>query len=167
MSLTDAATMTQSREALWDKIKDIRIAMMVTDEGDEVLRSRPMYTQQPEFDGDIWFFTRDDSAKTDEVAKDKQVNLSYASEKNNLYVSVSGTAQVVHDRAKAEELWSPALKAWFPDGLNDPHLALLRVRATQAEYWDAPNGVAQLFEMARAVVQNDTAQPGENKKLEL
>ena len=75
MSLTDSATMTQNREALWDKIKDIRIAMMVTDEGDEVLRSRPMYTQQPEFDGDIWFFTRDDSAKTDEVAKDKQGQL--------------------------------------------------------------------------------------------
>ena len=167
MSLTDSATMTQNREALWDKIKDVRIAMMVTDEGDGVLRSRPMYTQQPEFDGDLWFFTRDDSAKTDEVAKDKQVNLSYASEKKDLYVSVSGTAQVVHDRAKAEELWSPPLKAWFPDGLDDPHLALLRVRATQAEYWDAPNGVAQLFEMARAVVQNDTAQPGENKKLEL
>ncbi len=167
MSLTDSATMMQNREALWDKIKDVRIAMMTTDEGDGVLRSRPMYTQQPEFDGDIWFFTRDDSAKTDEVAKDKQVNLSYASEKKDLYVSVSGTAQVVHDRAKAEELWSPPLKAWFPDGLDDPHLALLRVRATQAEYWDAPNGVAQLLEITRAIVQGETAQPGENKKLEL
>jgi hypothetical protein len=27
-------------------------------------------------------------------------------------------------------------KAWFPQGLDDPDLALLQVHVNQAEYWD-------------------------------
>jgi general stress protein 26 len=31
------------------------------------------------------------------------------------------------------------MKAWFPDGLDDPDLALLRVHVEAAEYWDSPS----------------------------
>lgn len=36
-----------------------------------------------------------------------------------------------------KELWKPMLRIWFAIGENDPNLALLKVDATQAEYWDA------------------------------
>ncbi len=35
-----------------------------------------------------------------------------------------------------EELWRPAYRAWFPQGLDDPPLALLKMDVEQAEYWD-------------------------------
>lgn len=144
-------------EQLWDKIKDVRVAMMTTVEDDGSLRSRPMYTQQVEFDGELWFFTADDSSKVEEISREHQVNLSYAEPKNSRYVSVSGVAELVKDRSKIEELWSPMLKAWFNDGLDDPHLALLRVRVAGAEYWDdTSNKVSQLFGMVKAAVTNDT-----------
>src|SRR5207253_1026725 len=120
-------------------IKGIKFAMLTTADTDGTLHSRPMATQETDFDGALWFFTYADSGKVHELQQDRAVNVSYADPSSNRYVSVSGTAQVVHDRAKAKELWSPAHKAWFPDGLEDPNLALLRIQVTKAEYWDGPS----------------------------
>ncbi len=51
-----------------------------------------------------------------------------------------GTAELVRDLDKARELWNPDLETWFPRGLDDPDLALLRVTVTRAECWDSPDG---------------------------
>lgn len=139
-------------EKIADLVRDIRFAMLTTVCEDGALRSRPMATQDPAFDnGDVWFFTSDDSPKTDEVAREHEVNLAYAEPKDQRYVSLSGTATVVHDREKIRRLWKPILKTWFPKGLDDPHLALLRVRVHTAEYWDAPGGrMASLYAYAKS-----------------
>jgi general stress protein 26 len=130
------------------------------------MRSRPMSTQQTEFDGDLWFFTSDNTHKIDEIAKDNRVCAAYAKPASDTYVSISGRAEVVKDRAKMEELWSPILKAWFPDGLEDPHLCLLKVTAEQAEYWDSPSGkLVQLFGFVKAIATGEEADWGENKKV--
>ena len=132
------------------------------------LRSRPMSTQQTEFDGDIWFFTSDDTHKLDEIAKDDRVCAAYAKPSDDTYVSISGRAEIVRDRAKMEEIWSPILKAWFPQGLDDPHLCLLKVTAEQAEYWDSPSGkLVQLFGFVKALATGQEADWGENKKVDL
>ena len=84
------------------------------------------------------------------------------------YLSISGRAEVVKDKAKIEELWSPVLKAWFPEGLDDPHLCLLKIPVEQAEYWDAPSSkIVQLFGMAKAIATGQEADYGENKKITL
>ncbi len=156
------------RKKLSELIKDIQFAMLTTQEPDGTLRSRPMTTQQQEFDGDLWFFVGASSSTVREVQQDQQVNLAYAAPNKNTYVSVSGRANLVRDRRKMEELWNPVYKAWFPDGLDDPNLALLRVEPTQAEYWDAPNGkVVQAIGFAKALLTGQQFQGGENEKLNL
>lgn len=153
---------------LWDKVKKVKVAMLTTRETDGSLRSRPMYTQQTEFDDNIWFFTRDDSPKIQEITKETQVNLSYADTGDDLYVSVSGTAEVVKNREKTKELWSAPLKAWFPGGLDDPHLALIKVKADYAEYWDTKSSkMVQLFNMVKSIMDEKVFRPGENEKLNL
>ncbi len=149
-------------------IKDIRFTMMTTAMTDGSLRSRPMATQADESDGTLWFFTDDHSAKVHEILIDTHVNLSYADPAKNDYVSVSGRATLVKDKAKAKALWNPLLKAWFPDGLDDPHLALIRVDVEQAEYWDSPNSkMVQLAGFVKAIVTGKPAQSGENEKVDL
>lgn len=149
-------------------IKDVNIAMMTTVELDGSLRSRPMATQQSEFDGDLWFFSYDDSAKMDEVQRDRRVNLSYGAGEKDTWVSVSGTANVVRDPAKKKELWSPILKAWFPNGEDDPNLVLLKVSVEQAEYWETGSGkVVQAVGFVKALVTGKEFDPGENVKLDL
>jgi general stress protein 26 len=149
-------------------IKDIDIAMLTTVEQDGSLRSRPMSTQQVEFDGDLWFFTSATTPKVGEIQRDQRVNVSYANPGKQRYVSVSGVATLVRDRAKIEELWNPVLKAWFPKGLEDPDLALLHVRSEQAEYWESPSGfIAQAVGLAQALATGKEANEGENEKLAL
>lgn len=153
---------------LGDLIKDIRVAMMTTVDEDGTLRSRPMATQDMEFDGDLWFFTQASAPKVGEVQQDRHVNISYAAPDDNRYVSVSGTAQLVRDRQKIEQLWKPFLKAWFPKGLDDPDLALLKVHVRQAEYWTSPSSaVVQLAGFVKAVATGQQYQGGENAKLDL
>lgn len=119
-------------------IKDVEVAMFTTTGVDGRLYSRPLGTQEVEFDGDLWFATSADSPKVAEIALNPRVNVAYASPSKNSYVSVAGTARIVDDRAKAEQLWSPAMKLFFPEGKDDPKLRLIHVRAESAEYWDGP-----------------------------
>lgn len=153
---------------LRDLIKDIKFGMLTTAGDDGSLRSRPMATQQTEFDGDLWFFTNASAPKVDEIRHDQHVNVSFSSPEDNRYVSVSGKAQVVRDRKKAEELWNPFYKAWFPGGLDDPDLALLKVPVEKAEYWDSPSSpVVHLIGFVKAVATGTRYQPGENEKINL
>jgi len=138
---------------LSELIKDVRIAMLTTVDEEGSLRSRPMATQQAPFDGNLWFFTDIHSAKAYEVRKDNQVNVSYAAPDDNKYISVSGTASVVQDKNKAKELWNPILKAWFPKGIDDPDLCLLKIDVEKAEYWDTPSGkMVTLFSLVKSLV---------------
>jgi general stress protein 26 len=155
---------------LWALIKDVKVAMMTTAEPDGALHSRPMATQEREFDGDLWFFTSINSAKVNEVRQNQHVNLSYADPDDNQYVSVSGTAQIVRDRQKTEELWSPIHRAWFPKGIDDPELALIRVAVDKAEYWDSPSStMVQLIGFVKAMASGKRyeADAGEHGKVNL
>ncbi len=157
----------ESIEKVNDLIKDVQIAMLTTIDGG-TLRSRPMQTQEAEFDGDLWFFTSTDTHKTDEIGKDNRVNVAYASPSDNTYVSVSGTASLVNDKEKIEELWNPILKAWFPKGLDDPTLILLKVSVEQAEYWDsASSTVVQVVGFVKALVTGERADGGDHGRVNL
>jgi general stress protein 26 len=156
----------ESVKKIGELIKDIEFAMLTTVEEDGTLRSRPMATQQVEFDGDLWFFTKANSPKVDEVEREHEVNVSYASPDDQRYVSVSGRAQLVRDPEKIKELWNPAYKAWFPEGLDDPELALLKINVKQAEYWESSSSaVVHLLGLAKATVAGQEYHPGDNEKI--
>jgi general stress protein 26 len=148
----------ESYAKLWELIKDIDIAMMTTVAESGELHSRPMATQQIDVDhAELWFFTSIDSPKVAEIYHDREIGLSYASQARQRYVSVSGRAFVVRDYEKANELWTPTAKVWFPLGVNDPHLALLRVEVDSAQFWDSPaNKVVQLAGFAKLKLTGQT-----------
>ncbi|MBC7901009.1 MAG: pyridoxamine 5'-phosphate oxidase family protein [Saprospiraceae bacterium] len=162
--------MQNTREESINKLKelteDIDFCMLTTMDGGH-LRSRPMSTQDFDFDGDLWFFTSDNTHKVEEIEKDNRVNVAYSKPDDNTYVSVSGRAEMSKDRAKIEEYWSPILKAWFPEGLDDPHLCLLKVSVEHAEYWDAPSSkLVEIFGFVKALATGQEASYGENKKID-
>ena len=158
----------QNIRRLAELIRDIRFAMLTTIGIDGTLHSRPMATQEVEFDGDLWFFTENTSPKVTELRHNPHINVSMMNPDNNCYVSLTGQGEIVYDHKKMEELWSPAYKAWFPQGLNDPELALIRVRAERAEYWDAPSSkLVQAFGFVKALVTGEKAHPGEHERVNL
>ncbi len=149
-------------------IKGIRFAMLTTVEEDGSLHSRPMTTQDVEFDGDLWFFTRADAPKVNEAIVHRKVNVSFADSDASKFVSASGTAELVRERSKLEQYWKAAYKIFFPQGLDDPELALLKVNVHTVEYWDSANTkLGRAFDFARAYLTKDVSKLGEHAKVGL
>ncbi len=160
-------TDTDDTAKLWDMIKSIEFAMMVTEDGDH-LRSRPMAVSQTDFDGKLWFFTRASSHKVSEVEQDERVNLAYAHPGKQDYVSVSGRAKLNRSRAAIDEHWSEPLRAWFPKGKDDPDIALLEVTVQKAEYWDAPSStMIHAYGYLKATLTGKSPDPGGHGTVEL
>jgi general stress protein 26 len=157
-----------SREKVWELIKDIKVAMLVTMDEQGHHYARPMVAQEPDEHHDLWFFTSIDSPKIREIETNPEVLLSYADPGDNAYVSISGRAHVVQDRAKIHELWSESLKAWWPDGKDDPDLALICVTPESAEYWDGPaSTVVQAFGYLKAKITGEPERMGENRTVRM
>lgn len=152
-----------------EMVKDIDFCMLTTVDEDGDLHSRPMSVNgEIDPDGDMWFFTNESSHKVSEIEQLPKVNVSFANPDDQRYVSISGTAQLVRDRNKIEELWKPEFKMWFPEGKDDPQIALLRVSLEKADYWDSPSStIGYALSFVSSLVTGKEADFGENKKIDL
>src|SRR4051794_39689207 len=147
-------------------IRGIKFAMLTTVANDGPLRSRPMTTQDSDFDGNLRFFTRADATPFAEATEHPEVNVAFSDPDANKFVSASGNATVERDRETLEHYWKPAYKVFFPQGLDDPELVMLKISVHQAEYWDAPHSkLARAFNFARAYVTKDPSKLGTHAKV--
>lgn len=164
-----SSTHTESLEKLREMIKDIDFCMLTTLDESGDPHSRPMSSNgQIDPDGDIWFFTGVSSHKVSEVNNSPKVNLSFADPKNQKYISVTGTAELNRDRNKIDELWKPEFKMWFPEGKDDPEIALLRIKLEKAEYWDSPSSsISYALSFVSSLITGKQPDFGENKELTL
>ena len=150
---------------LKEMAEKVRICMFntITDDG---FHSRPMGTAKIEEDGSIWFFTNEYSPKSKEISRDNEVNLGYSDPSNNTYIAINGKAELVDDQARKEAYFSAPIKAWFPEGANDPNLILIKVTPNSAEYWDSSSSkMVVAFNMLKAIVTGETPDMGENEKM--
>ncbi|WP_144873056.1 pyridoxamine 5'-phosphate oxidase family protein [Microbacterium sp. 1.5R] len=149
-------------------IKDFRFAMLTTRNAEDRLVAHPLTVQEAEFDGDLWFLVGKGATFVTDLRADDRVGVSLSS--NDSWVSLSGRAELVDDRAKIKELWSPTVEAWFTDGPDDPEVGLLKFTAETAEYWDSPGGkIASLFSFVKSKItgepydaENETVRLPEN-----
>jgi general stress protein 26 len=102
--------------------------------------TRPMATIEVEENGTLWFFTDVRSIKVEEVTADPMAHLVYAHPGKESYLDVWGQGSVVTDKQALKDKWSPLVKAWFPNGVDDPNLALLKVTPQEVYYWNAEAG---------------------------
>lgn len=167
--MPDHASHAENVQKIAALIKEIDFGMLTTIDATGRLNSRPMSTNKKvEFDGDVWFFTYGDTPKVHEIETKPYVNVAFADPKSQTYVSLSGRAELVRDKAKIAELWQPELTAWFPKGLDEPDIALLKINADHAEYWDSPSSpIAHAISLVKALATGHTAHPGENEKVSL
>lgn len=151
---------------LGDMIRAIRVALLTTVQESGQFHTRPVETLAVEPSGVLWFFTDTASHKAEEVRRDMHVSLGYADPRRHTYAAVSGIAGVFRDPVRARELWTVEQRAYYPEGAEDPRLALLRVQIERAEYWIAPGRVSYLLAAARAALTGTPAGViGENRKL--
>jgi general stress protein 26 len=140
------------RERLTELISGFTTAMLVTRTPDGGMRARPLSIAEKRDVGEMYFSTAIDSPKVHELESDPHVNV--VMQDGRRFVSVSGVARVLRDRALIDALWSESWKVWFPRGKDDPALCLLVVEPAEASYWDMTgvDGIRYVFEMAKAYV---------------
>ena len=152
---------------LIELIREIRVALLTTVDGKGGLHTRPVETLQADADGTLWFFPDASSPKADELHHDVRVSLGYADPANNVYAVISGSGSLVQDVQRAKQLWSIGQRAYYPEGPDDPRLAVLRVSMDRAEYWIAPGRTSYLIAVAKAALTGTPAGVlGENRKFE-
>ena len=150
-------------ETLRELIKDIDTAMLTT-VSNEGLISRPMKTQEVEFDGDLWFFTKRETDKYREILHEKHVNVAYVGKS---YVSVRGRAEIVEDLNKKKELWSKAYEKLMQTSYDDPDIILIKVRAEAAEYWETGNLTKQIAFLYKRITGQNSESSNVNETIEL
>jgi general stress protein 26 len=153
---------------LKQKVNNIRTAMLTTFTKTRGFHCRPMGTAEIDRNGDIWFFTNEYSAKAKEISADNKVNVTYSDSGTNTYLSIKGHAHLIEDKEKMKQLWNPYIQAFFPDGLGDPKLILLKVETSDLEYWDSGSSkIVVLFNMLKANLLGKQYDEEEHGKIKL
>lgn len=157
-------------DRLWDLADEIRTCMMVSEtdgaQGAPALHARPMHAIVDRETRSIWFYTELVSGKTEDLAKDGDVCLTFACPKSNDYVSVSGRATVTQDREKIREHWSRFVEAWLPEGPESESVGMIRVDVTHGEYWDSQS--SKVLAAVKMLIASETGERPditENRKL--
>ena len=164
---------TETREELYERIREIDFAMMTTVRRDGKLVSRPMSTQEVDDQGRLWFMTTAEADKLDEIANDSRVNLAYFDGGSKAWVSVAGSAEVTTDRDRIHELWSEDWRFWLTDeggqrdgGKDDPRIVLISVEISSALHFDAHGKARQLWEFAKSMVTGDEPEFGQERRVD-
>ncbi|WP_055109355.1 pyridoxamine 5'-phosphate oxidase family protein [Paenibacillus ihumii] len=149
------SSVTGNQEAIknvHELIKGIETAMLTT-VSEEGLVSRPMKTQDVEFDGTLWFLTKKDSGKFHELLHNQHVNVAYVGKS---FVSIRGKAELVEDQEKLQQFWNPMYEELLETTSDDPNLVLIKVNAETAEYWDSGNKFKMVKFLFRRMLGKNT-----------
>ena len=160
------------REHVHAMLKEIPAVMLVTSETQTTMedlsgaRARPMGVARVEDDCTLWFLTALDSPKVEEAMSTGDGLVT--GQTKTRFVSLRGNFELSRDRGKIDEVWSATAKAWFPQGKEDPNIAVLIFRPTEAEVWDMSGvrGLSYVFEAAKAVLQGKKVESGSREQHE-
>lgn len=121
---------------LSDRMAGMDIAILSTVTTDGSIAGRPMSNNaQVEYDGTSYYFTLDDARTVSDLKADPNVGLGFQGQ-DGFYLAVEGKGEVVRDKERFREHWTPDLDKWFEDGIDTEGLVLLKVVADRAHYWD-------------------------------
>jgi general stress protein 26 len=155
--MAGSAETERKARTLDELIDEFDTAMLVTQSLEGELRSRPMMIAEHETRGVLYFATRAEDKKLEEVLKNPHVAVTMQAP--GRYLSISGRATIDTDVTRADELWSASWRLWFPEGTGDPQLTLIAVEPSHAEYWDRTglHRLEFLWKAGKALLRGDKA----------
>ena len=152
---------SEHARAAWERLSKARFVMLTTLDADGGFYSCPMTLQQATDAAVLWFFTSTTSPTARNIERDPRIGVALMDD-TSFYVSVYGSASLVNDREKIRELWDAMVKAWFPQGVEDPDLALIRLDVERGEYWDIDqNAMLKMFAVAKGLATGQRPDVGE------
>lgn len=140
-------------EKLQSLVKETGTCMFFTNTNTGIYNTRPMAVIETDTNGNLWFFTNKLSAKVKDIEIDQNVHLVFTNPSKDTYLDLRGRASIEHDPKSIDDKWNPIVKAWFPEGKDDPNICLIKVKTDEAHYWDRDNTkMMEMLKMATAVI---------------
>ena len=154
MSNTENLNNKEAIDKLKSLVEDIMICLFCTNlKTDDGATCRPMTAMKVCDQGNIWFYSEKNSDKNKAIASDKNVQLFFSHPAKSSYLVVNGEAEIILDKTKIEELWTPIAKIWFKDGKDDTNISIIKVKPTNAYYWDTDgNKMINFLKIVASVV---------------
>lgn len=142
--------MNETQQQFASMLDDFEDGMLVTRDHGGLMYGRPMRILKKEDDGTVWFLTDRDAGKVDDLQEDSRVCVTMQA--SDRFLAITGLADLIDDRQQLREIWHPAMRLWFPDGVESEHLVAIRVQPVSAEYWNNA-GLVRKLKFARDVVK--------------
>jgi general stress protein 26 len=159
--MTKEFTREEGLEKLKELVDSIRTCMFITNASGQN-HVRPMATIKMEDNGALWFFSELNSEKAADIKTNDSVQLLYSHPGKDAYLDIRGIAVIETSKEKITELWSPMVKAWFPEGVDDPNICLLKVEPDSVYYWDSgTNKMVYLLKMLASAATGKRMAEGE------
>jgi general stress protein 26 len=152
-----------TRDVIWRHMTAIGTCMLVTSDKNGV-RARPMRGIIESDSNAIWFFSDRDTEKAESASQAEKCCLTFADVRGQTFVSATGQLDMVDDRDEIQRLWSEGAEVYFPGGVNDDSVILLRFSPEHAAYWDAPsNPIVLAIKFLQAKVSGERPVLGSNE----
>lgn len=159
MSEIKNLTRHEAASKIKELAEDIKVCMFCTELTVLPIATRPMSVQEVDDSGNLWFISSQQSNKNFDILHDDRVQLIFSNISDSHYLSLYGNATIYRDKSKIEEVWSPIAKAWFEQGEDDPDVTVVKVKPTDAYYWDTKAGkVVTLINIAAAAITGGNAE---------
>jgi general stress protein 26 len=149
---------------LWDEIEKHHTGMLgIT--GSSAHHTQPMTAFVESEHKKIWFFTRTDTDLAREIAEGQPAMFVY--QQKEMQACIAGELTLQHDPARLEKYWNAVVAAWYPEGKDDPRLALLCLDCADAQVWVSQAGPAKFaWEIAKANATKHTPDLGGRASLD-
>ena len=144
---TDPNDKAAVEKRLWKELDHTRFGMLGLMTGHQHFQPMTAFAE-PET-GELWFFSRDDTDLVQEIGAGAAAMFVF--QQKDIQACLAGRLSLQRDRARIDRYWNAVVAAWYPDGKEDPHLALIRMALDDAQVWLSQAGPARFaWEIAKA-----------------
>ncbi len=126
---------TKTRDYL-DSVKTVSLATSIESKSS----CRIMEIQKVDKDLRIWFVAHKSSPKIVQIYKNSSVCIVSFNEETVRDIRLFGKIEVLADMETKKYVWNDGLKPYFPGGINDPELTVLKFIPERLEYRDMKAG---------------------------
>ncbi len=112
------------------KVKESPYIMLGLNNGQH---SEPMYVRLDDDQPNTLFVF---SGKDNRAAGGGSAMVQFVGKGHDFFACLAGQLSQDNDPAQIDKLWDNSVEAWFPQGKQDPNLALLRFDVESAELWE-------------------------------
>ncbi|MCP4255065.1 MAG: pyridoxamine 5'-phosphate oxidase family protein [Candidatus Scalindua sp.] len=126
---------TKTRDYL-DSVKTVSLATSMESKPS----CRIMEIQKVEDDLKILFVAHKSSSKMEQIEKNSSVCIVSFNEETVRDIRLFGKIEVLLDMETKKYVWNEGLEPYFPGGINDPELTVLKFNPEKLEYRDMKVG---------------------------